>query len=199
MKDEHWRLFVAAPLPSELAHDLAAVRYSVRDLLGRASWVKPTAMHLTLRFLGDTPVRLVPELCESLGLVALGARAFNLGLGALGGFPNLRRPRVFWVGVDDEAALAELAAGVDEALETLGFAPSDRAFKAHLTLCRLKGRGAARDLPAARSIMAEAIGVCGLAPHILGFGLEVLWGALVWSAIVLVLCSPSHVQIREGG
>ena len=53
-------------------------------------------------------------------------------------FPNERRPRVFWAGIEAGAELGELAAAVETALEPLGIAREQRAFSPHLTLARFE-------------------------------------------------------------
>jgi RNA 2',3'-cyclic 3'-phosphodiesterase len=76
-------------------------------------------------------------------------RAFGAAFSSVGGFPNLKRPRVLWVGVAEGAeAMAALAGDVEEALVPLGFAPETRGFHAHFTLARFPKPGPIGDLPA---------------------------------------------------
>jgi 2'-5' RNA ligase len=62
--------------------------------------------------------------------------AFDVKLTELGVFPNLRRPRILWAGLQAPASLAELQRAVEAEMAELGFAPEDRAFTPHLTLAR---------------------------------------------------------------
>jgi 2'-5' RNA ligase len=71
----------------------------------------------------------------------------------LGAFPDLRRPRVLWAGVDC-AALAAVAQAVDAAATRLGVVPETRPFHAHVTLGRVKGN--ARAAPLLRDVAARA-------------------------------------------
>ena len=64
--------------------------------------------------------------------------AIPVDLRNLGWFPNARRPRVFWVGVEAGDALANLAHDIDTSLEPLGLAREPREFSPHLTLARIK-------------------------------------------------------------
>lgn len=102
-------------------------------------WVQPESLHLTLKFLGDAPAEQVPELTDALLPVVAARRSEPFSLAGVGLFPNLRRPNVLWVGVREGGEwLAELAAALDAALVPLGFPPEGRAFRAHITLGRVR-------------------------------------------------------------
>ena len=59
-------------------------------------------------------------------------------LGGIGAFPNFRRARVVWMGVEQEARLELLHHDIELACESLGFEVEGRAFRPHLTLARVK-------------------------------------------------------------
>jgi 2'-5' RNA ligase len=111
----------------------------------RLRYVRPEGIHLTLKFLGETPAHLVPRIGPALAEVAARATACSIELGAAGFFGSSRRPRVVWRGVaGDRACLDALAHSVDEALAAVGFTREDRGFNPHLTLARVPD-----DLPPA--------------------------------------------------
>ena len=60
----------------------------------------------------------------------------KLRFAGLGFFPNARRPRVFWAGVEADPQLAELAAAIEAKLAPLGIPAEKREFHPHLTLAR---------------------------------------------------------------
>jgi 2'-5' RNA ligase len=96
-------------------------------------------MHLTLRFLGDTNVALIPNLDQAIRAALAPHSAIILRLNGAGSFPNNRRPSVVWVGVGGEiAALARAQAAIETAVVGLGFAPETKPFRAHLTLGRMR-------------------------------------------------------------
>ncbi len=135
------RAFVAVPLPAGTQTYLAETGrgYEQRLPAGAVRWVQPERMHLTLRFLGDTPANKLAAIGEALDTVARTYRPFQLHVGRLGCFPNPRRPRVIWAGLAGaEKELAALKAAVDEALAPLGWPPERDKFRAHLTLGRVK-------------------------------------------------------------
>jgi 2'-5' RNA ligase len=130
------RLFVAVNLPAverraayEAAAPLRAARLPVK-------WVGEDAIHVTLRFLGEVEEERVAPIGEALAAAVRAARPFDVGLGGVGAFPSLARPRVVWIGVERPPALELLANDVEKALMALDFEPELRPFHPHLTLGR---------------------------------------------------------------
>ena len=102
-------------------------------------WVKPENLHLTLRFLGEVEEARLPELSKAIASSLQGTSPFPLALGGLGAFPDLRFPRVIWIGVKRGAEeLSALQARLEEGLQRIGFSPEDRPFSPHLTLGRVR-------------------------------------------------------------
>jgi 2'-5' RNA ligase len=130
------RLFVALDLPE-------AVRQGFRELIARlkndcpaARWVHPEGMHITLKFIGFTDDKNFDPICAALAPVR-SERPVDMNFRGLGFFPNERRPRVAWCGVEASENLAKLARDVGETLEPLGIQQETREFVPHLTLSRL--------------------------------------------------------------
>jgi 2'-5' RNA ligase len=135
------RAFIAIHLPADVQEVLSAVSHELAPRVpDRAvTWVQPGRIHLTLRFLGDTPADRLGELASMLDTVSAQHRPFRLQLGRLGAFPNERRPRVVWVGLDgDVQRAAALQKALDAALLPLGWQPEGKPFSPHLTLGRVK-------------------------------------------------------------
>lgn len=100
--------------------------------------VEPEHLHVTLSFLGQVPDDAREALAAAIVEGARGIHAFDVELRAVGAFPNVRHPRVVWVGVRDPRPLVELALRTREALARAGHAGDDKDFRAHLTLARVK-------------------------------------------------------------
>ena len=154
------RLFVALEPPDPVRRRLAALEDELRRGAGRAGedirWVRPENVHLTLQFLGAVPDERVAAVEEALRTAAAGARPLALAVRGAGGFPNARRPRVLWAGLDgDLAALAALVAAVGARLAKLGFPPEDRPFSPHLTLGRARESRGAPGLAGALAGVAQ--------------------------------------------
>lgn len=141
------RAFIAIDLPEDVRRELGRRIENLQNGMPGlpVRWVRPGGIHLTLRFLGDTQPEQVSEMQQ--GLTELGAAnpGFTLIIGGLGCFPNSRRPRVIWVGVEEKTgALDQLQRGVEGLCRKLGFPPDRRSFSAHLTLGRVRQGGEAR-------------------------------------------------------
>lgn len=142
------RAFIAIPLPGSLLDELAALQRQLERQVPPLSvrWVNPNGIHLTLRFLGDTPVEKLPAIQEALAIVAQHASACTFTVGGLGCFPNPRRPRVVWAGVQEPTGqLAALQEAIEEAMERFGYAPEGRGFTPHLTLGRVQRHASSRE------------------------------------------------------
>ena len=135
------RCFIAIELSTPICEALAEVGQFASELLppGAVRWVKPASIHLTLRFLGDTDPAILPQIGDSLDQIALQFRQFELNLGRLGCFPNVRKPRVIWIGLEgDVDYLEKLQRAVEKGLEPLGWQPERRPYHPHLTIGRVK-------------------------------------------------------------
>ena len=142
------RLFIALPLSADVRRYLGSIISDLKTENSPTRWVRSDNIHLTLRFLGDTPDKLVTDLCKLLDDVAKNHTTINSNIVSLGAFPNLIRPRVIWAGLEDEqngqagqdgiAQLVTLAKSVEDGVRTLGFDPENRPFRPHLTLARIK-------------------------------------------------------------
>ncbi len=143
------RAFIAIDLPADVKAALGDVAAALAAGVPRGAvrWVRPEQIHLTLRFLGDTPIDRLPALAAALDDVAGRQASFALRLTTTGCFPNAHRPRVVWVGLGGEAAaLAALVANLNATLDALGLPPEDKPFRAHLTLGRVKDDRAAQEI-----------------------------------------------------
>jgi 2'-5' RNA ligase len=126
------RLFIAIELPDEIKKQLEEMR---TDISG-SRWVPLEQIHLTLTFLGEVDDTTLDLL--SGALVTIKAPGFNLCFGGTGCFPDRRRPRVLWVGLEPEPLLSSLASLVREAVLTCNIPQEERPFSPHITLARLK-------------------------------------------------------------
>ena len=101
-------------------------------------WVSSANLHLTLKFLGPSvPLEQIERLKPELEAIADATVSFDLDASGVGGFPDLRRPSVLWIGLRGDV-LIDLAARIDGAAARCGFAREQRAFNPHLTIGRVK-------------------------------------------------------------
>ena len=132
------RVFVAVGISADARQQLIdAVDRIRRDIPQGIQWANPDGMHLTLKFLGNIPSADVEHLLDCVQPVASSATPFPLHLAGLGMFPNPRKPRVLWAGVDgDLEALSRLQQATEDAITALGYPPEQRPFRPHITLGR---------------------------------------------------------------
>lgn len=146
------RTFLAVELSDELRAQISRAQQDLKARLSRdlprtvrLSWVRPVAIHLTLKFLGDIDEQLVTPLqaamSDALGLMP----AVEVPLDRIGGFPSAQQPRVLWVGPsdrwergDDARRLLDLHRAVEGCCVAMGCAPELRPLSPHLTLARIK-------------------------------------------------------------
>lgn len=146
------RLFVAFDVPDAVLDEVDRVEAPLREAVPRARWVPRPNRHVTLKFLGSTWPRLVDWVHTSVAQAAATARPVPTKMTGLGAFPNARRARVLWAGLDDpDGSLARLAAALDDALAR-EFTPEKRGFTAHLTLARLDPPAPIGDLQSTGAI-----------------------------------------------
>jgi 2'-5' RNA ligase len=154
--DRPLRLFVAVELPDEVKQALGDAIETLRRAGAEQgiAWVRPEAIHLTLKFLGATPAARVPTIAAGLQQAVAGVAAFELQPAGLGTFHGGKSPhftrrfpresrhdnvRVIWVGLGPgKERLVALAGRVEAALAPLGFPAEPRPFAGHLTLARVR-------------------------------------------------------------
>jgi 2'-5' RNA ligase len=135
------RTFIAIELDEDLKSNLLRLQNRLREQVSPRSvrWVRPDGIHLTLKFLGDTPVEQLENVKKALAEAAAKIGPFTFTVGGLGCFPNLHRPRVVWVGLQEPTgALLRLQKAVEAHVAPLGFPTEKRPFSPHLTLGRVQ-------------------------------------------------------------
>jgi 2'-5' RNA ligase len=136
------RAFFAWELPAGAKAALGALAAGLRARPDgdAVRWVRSESYHVTLRFLGNVPTALVPELVAAVRARLEGAEAFEVALGAPRAFPSARRPRVVVVALTPEAPLAALVERIEAGVVAAGLPAEPRGFRAHLTLGRVRSR-----------------------------------------------------------
>ena len=151
------RVFVAIDIGDDVRREAGRVIAALTGKLEavktppKIAWVKPAALHVTIKFIGEVEEaeveRLKPLLAPPIALPP-----FEVQWRGIGTFPNNRHPRALWLGVTNGAAqLAALEAEVSRRVAgiytALAIELSERALLPHLTLGRVKMAGAGIDWP----------------------------------------------------
>jgi 2'-5' RNA ligase len=136
------RLFVAIELPEEARRRLESLQKAVQKAVHWSDypdpkWIRHDQMHLTLKFLGDTPDESVPALVDRLRQIR--SEPIQLALDGVICFPERGPIRVIAASmVDCEGRCTELQKTVDDACQGAGFRLERRRWVPHATLCRIK-------------------------------------------------------------
>jgi 2'-5' RNA ligase len=139
------RSFIAIELPGSILSVLSDIQRDFKKSDVDVRWVSPGNIHLTLKFLGSIEESVVTRITDVLQKVSGNYRTFTMTVSGVGVFPNVRNPRVVWVGTMKSDILIDLQRDIEEELESLGFEREKRTYTAHLTLGRVKssrGKGA---------------------------------------------------------
>ena len=133
------RTFVAIEIPETIKAKLGVLQAELKHTGSKLSWVKPNNIHLTLKFLGDTEESLIDKIICQLEKAAKDSEPFDVRIENIGAFPNLKRPRVIWVGAETVTNdLTELVGRINENLSKFGFEADRKKFSPHLTLGRVR-------------------------------------------------------------
>jgi len=123
-------MFIGIGLSPDCRRAIAGAVSPLRKKGIPVSWTPEHNLHLTLKFLGETPASRVNELA---GLMAEAGR----------GIPPfmLRMPRVLWIGIREPLELVrKLHQNMENALSGAGFPRDERPFHPHVTVGRVRGR-----------------------------------------------------------
>ena len=131
------RVFIAVEISNE--EILEKIQTFQKNVKINAKATRTDQIHFTLQFLGE----IDDEKCQQVKAVLneISFSEFEVSLKNVGGFPNLKNPRVIWVGLEKDGArkLIDLANEIGTKLTKLGF-EKDKKFKPHLTVFRVKKR-----------------------------------------------------------
>jgi 2'-5' RNA ligase len=133
------RTFIAVELPERIKREIEQLQAPFKETDTFVSWVKPKNIHVTLKFLGEVSEEKINEVFSATEKAVEGARKFTMSLRGTGAFPNLRRPRVIWVGAGSGGGeLSQMAVRIEQEMEKIGFPKEKRKYSAHFTIGRVK-------------------------------------------------------------
>lgn len=135
------RCFIALEIPEETQIELN--RVILKSQLTSANGfrpVRPGMIHLTLKFLGDVSLSLIPELQRGLSNLAGSFKPLTFQIKGLGAFSSWDHPRTIWAGLVFPQELSTLSKAIDKMCEGLNFPVEKRPLSPHLTLARVSDR-----------------------------------------------------------
>lgn len=141
MLSDKLRLFIAIELPADVREALAELqkRFQTGDRDSVVRWTVLDSIHLTLKFLGETPADRRPTIEAALLEAVADHAPFSLTLQGAGCFPDFQRPRIVWAGVTgDVEHLHTVRNAIERTVAPLGYPTEDREFSPHLTIGRTR-------------------------------------------------------------
>ncbi len=132
------RLFFALELEPHVADALHHAAGPLRALEPDLAWATVEKLHLTMKFLGDVDQAGVERLIDVADQVARRHRPLDMTLAGVGAFPNFRRARVVWMGIESEPKLEWLHHDLEIACQDAGYEVEGRPFRPHITLARVR-------------------------------------------------------------
>lgn len=139
MREHRLRTFIACELPGPTLEAIEQVQKQLKTHRFAVKWVRPTSIHLTLKFLGEIHAGQINAIGDAMQTAAQSHPPLQLAAKGIGVFPGIRRARVIWVGLSGQTTeLAALQQQLSSELAGAGFKPEGRPFRGHLTLGRVK-------------------------------------------------------------
>ena len=139
VQKETIRTFIAVELPREIHDKLKQLQDDLKAFMPDVRWIKYENVHLTLKFLGDVQISRIDAISEAVRDVARQFSPFTTSLTGIGAFPDSRKPRVVWVGLEKGGdKLIEIAELIEASMRKLGFPREKRKFSPHLTVGRVR-------------------------------------------------------------
>lgn len=141
------RTFIAADFPAEIIDKVERVTAYFKEQLpdDALKWVSTDKMHLTIKFIGEIPKNKITQVKEIMTHTLKDQASFNIGVQNLGTYPNIKNPRVIWLGIIQGAPLVKIHNSLDLALESIDVKKDFRQYSPHITLARVR-RDADRDI-----------------------------------------------------
>ena len=151
------RAFIAIDLSVEIEHQLYELEENFKAQLKNIAirWVPVSNIHLTLKFLGDVSISNLNILTDMIQAEISNHHQFDISVGGSGAFPNIRQPRVIWVGVEAPPELDAIQNGIETATSRLGYVREDRSFSPHLTIGRVPRNVVTQDVKVISNVLEK--------------------------------------------
>lgn len=146
-KSDKIRAFIAIEIDPQVKENLTRIIHQFKKVSSKVKWVKPTAMHLTLKFLGYIEQTKGDQVARIMDKVAEKYPPFDLFCSGIGTFPlKTRKPKIIWAGIKDSSSLKDIYMDIEREVEKIGFSRENRSFHPHLTLGRVKKKSEVQNL-----------------------------------------------------
>ena len=133
------RTFISIPVPNEVQTKKNMLYTTLERCPSKINWVKNKQLHITVKYLGNTPETAYSKIIDSLSDITKSINPFEVFIKGTGCFPSFKRPKVLWMGVNgDLDSLSNLFLKVEKTLEPLGFSIDNQEYVPHITIAKIK-------------------------------------------------------------
>ena len=141
------RLFIAVEFEESLKNKIFEIQQQLIATKSDVKWVGRDNFHITLKFIGEVSEDKLDGIISGIKKAITGHKEIKISISKIGVFPDLRNPRVIWLGADkDSAELSLLAENIEKEFSKIGLPESNKKFNSHLTLGRIRSRKGIEDL-----------------------------------------------------
>jgi 2'-5' RNA ligase len=134
------RAFLAIEPPEDVLLGVDLLQEKLKnEIKGKISWTRAQGNHITLKFFGNIDKDDIKNICAIVRKQVASVSPLSLTIEKMGVFPDIRKPRVLWLGATgDVERLAALQIRMENDFDGIGFPRGNRHFRVHLTLGRIK-------------------------------------------------------------
>ena len=133
------RTFIAIPVPESVFKLQSNLKNTISEKMGKVRWVKRDQLHITLKFVGDTPEESIDDVRGAINIIADNTKPFEIFIQGTGCFPKIERPRVMWIGLNGALGqLNQLVKNIHNSLDPIGFPKDEKEFNPHITMARAR-------------------------------------------------------------
>lgn len=133
---ETFRGFIAVEVP--VTDQIKKFQHDINQTEANVKLVEPENIHITLKFLGDTPVNQVDAIESIMHDAVSTVKKHKITLESTGVFPNENFIKVIWIGIHGTEWLSKMADALNQKCTKIGVKKDKRGFSAHLTIGRMK-------------------------------------------------------------
>lgn len=133
------RTFIALEIPDDALIQIFDVIADKLGELRNIKWEPQEKLHFTLKFLGDTEKELIDTYVLAIERITNRYDSLDLCFNNFGVFRKENKPKIFWVGINENSKLNAMVSEIETKFSEFGFNKENRKFKPHLTLLRFRG------------------------------------------------------------
>ena len=131
------RAFLAIDVDEDLKAKMYKIIKQFKQIDANIKYVDLENLHLTLKFFGDIDTEGIDLLSSKIAGVVSNFDNFTVKIKGCGAFPNTKRIKVIWLGIDEDEIIKKLHDELDKEFVKLGF-DKDKKFSSHLTIGRMR-------------------------------------------------------------